>query len=212
MPRYAVEVLLDDRPGALGLVASLIGELGGDVVDIDVIEHFPGQVRDEITVDLPSDAVTGELASCLGELKGVVLEHLAPVGQFGHHLLVDALEVAGALVAERDPAGVLDALVTGVQAAFGTSWVLVATDGGQRIVAAAGEELPEPSEPVMGRDDGGVPLGNGDDRLVLDLGCCGARLVVGRNGWPFRNRELRELSALARIAGERWSQVAATGS
>lgn len=102
-----------------GLVASRIGEIGADVVDIDVIEHFRGQVRDEITVDLPSDATTEELAACLGELKGVVLEHLAPVGEFGHHLLVDALEVAAALVAERDSDGVLEALVTGVQAAFG---------------------------------------------------------------------------------------------
>ncbi len=63
MPRFAIELSLKDQPGALGAVASLIGKLGGDVVDVDVLEHGRGRARDEITVELPGPEIADQLGT-----------------------------------------------------------------------------------------------------------------------------------------------------
>lgn len=202
VPRYAVEILLDDHPGALGLVASRIGEMGGDVVDIDVLEHFAGRVRDEITVDLVDEAAAGELALRLHQLEGVELEHVARLGELGHHLLVDALEVAAALVTEEEVGGMLEALARGVAAAFEPSWVAVIAEGRDVPLAATGCE-PPPAILAGARSH----FAQADDCLAFDLGHNWASLALARAGWPFRNRERRELAALARIAGARWAQL-----
>lgn len=205
MLRYALEVVLDDQPGALALLAGTIGETGGDVVDIDVMERIRGRARDEITVDLPDEAAAEHLRSRLAALTGVDLEHLAPVGDFVHHLLVDSLEVARALVSEYESAGLAEALVTGVQAAFGASFAVVVLDESAKPLASAGGVPPA----AVARGGGaGVRFDNGDDCLSFDLGD-GATLVVGRQGWPFRSRERRELTTLARIAAERHKQLLA---
>ena len=48
-----VRVWLPDRPGALGLVASRIGAIGGDIVGIDVLERGDNVAVDEFAVLLP---------------------------------------------------------------------------------------------------------------------------------------------------------------
>ena len=45
-----VRVWLPDRPGALGLVASRIGAVRGDIVGIDVLETGDGVAVDEFAV------------------------------------------------------------------------------------------------------------------------------------------------------------------
>ena len=47
-----VRVWLPDRPGALGLVASRIGSVDGDIVGIDVLEQGDGVAVDEFAVEL----------------------------------------------------------------------------------------------------------------------------------------------------------------
>src|SRR2546421_854360 len=49
-----LRVSLPDRPGALGLVASRIGAVRGDIVGIDVLERTPRRAVDEFGVVLPS--------------------------------------------------------------------------------------------------------------------------------------------------------------
>ena len=47
-----VRVWLPDRPGALGLVASRIGAIGGDIIGIDVLERGGEIAVDEFAVEL----------------------------------------------------------------------------------------------------------------------------------------------------------------
>jgi len=55
MSRYAViRLWLADRPGSLGEIATKIGELGGDLVDIDIFERDGVRAVDELTVELPA--------------------------------------------------------------------------------------------------------------------------------------------------------------
>jgi len=205
MPRFAIEISLADQPGALGFVASTIGAMGGDVVDIDVLEHARGRARDEITVNLPSARDSEALVERLGELEGVEVEAISPVGEYGHHLVVDALEVAAALLEEREVPALLDALASGVLAAFSASWVVVATEGQSRPLAAAGGV---PPASVTRTGGGPIRFSDEDDRVATPVDGQ-TTLVVGREGWPFRNRERRELTTLGRIAGTRVAQLSA---
>ena len=52
MAGYVVRIALPDRPGALGLVASRIGAVGGDIVAIHILEREDGQAVDEFVVEL----------------------------------------------------------------------------------------------------------------------------------------------------------------
>ncbi|HSO96752.1 MAG TPA: hypothetical protein VLV81_12005 [Acidimicrobiia bacterium] len=47
-----VRVWLPDRPGALGLVASRVGAVEGDIVGIDVLERGETVAVDEFAVEL----------------------------------------------------------------------------------------------------------------------------------------------------------------
>jgi hypothetical protein len=47
MAGYVVRIALPDRPGALGLVASRIGAVGGDIVAINILDRNGGQAVDE---------------------------------------------------------------------------------------------------------------------------------------------------------------------
>jgi ACT domain-containing protein len=46
MAGYVVRIALPDRPGALGLVASRIGAVGGDIVAINILEREDGRAVD----------------------------------------------------------------------------------------------------------------------------------------------------------------------
>ncbi|MHB8245268.1 MAG: ACT domain-containing protein [Acidimicrobiales bacterium] len=207
MARYAVEISLEDQPGALGAVASLIGSLGGDVIDVDVLEHGRGRARDEITLDLLDEEVADQLGRELEALAGVEVEHFAPVGEYGHHLLVDALEVASAMIAETSLPGMFDALVSGILAAFGVSWVVVVAEGRDRPIAAAGGVPPTSVKRASG---GSMGLVGSDDCLSLPIGDRGLTAVIGREGWPYRNRERRELTTLMHICATRHQQLSAS--
>jgi hypothetical protein len=207
MPHYALEITLADKPGSLGAVASLIGELGGDVIDVDVLEHGRGRARDEITIEMSGDEDAALLGERLQELNGVQVDHLGPVGEFGHHMLVDALEVAGAMIAEATLSGMLDALAKGVVAAFGATWAVVVSDSAPLPLAVAGGVPPASVSRVGG---GGLRFAASDDCMVLELDGPDIHLVIGREGWPFRNRERRELSTLSHICSTLYEQLSAT--
>ena len=64
-----------DRPGALGLVASRIGAVGGDIVAINILERDGGQAVDEFVVEIGGHHLIELLRSEIHEVDGVsVLE------------------------------------------------------------------------------------------------------------------------------------------
>ena len=65
---------LPDRPGALGLVASRIGAVRGDVLAIDILERGGGQVVDELVVSLPAGTPQELLVTEVGAVDGVAVE------------------------------------------------------------------------------------------------------------------------------------------
>ena len=57
MAGYVVRIALPDRPGALGLVASRIGAVGGDIVAINILEREDGRAVDEFVVEIGQDLI-----------------------------------------------------------------------------------------------------------------------------------------------------------
>jgi ACT domain-containing protein len=75
MAGYVVRIALPDRPGALGLVASRIGAVGGDIVAINILERDGGQAVDEFIVEIGGHHLIELLQSEIHEVDGAsVLE------------------------------------------------------------------------------------------------------------------------------------------
>lgn len=73
-----MRVRLLDRPGALGLVASRIGAVGGDIVAIHILEREEGLAVDEFVVELPDESLIALLRREVHEVDGAFIEDLRP--------------------------------------------------------------------------------------------------------------------------------------
>ena len=96
MPNLLVRVWLPDRPGALGLVASRIGAIGGDIVGIDVLERSEHVAVDEFAVVLANEDLVKLLVREIEEVDGASVEQWRRVETFPDPRL-DALESVEAL-------------------------------------------------------------------------------------------------------------------
>jgi hypothetical protein len=198
-----VRVWLPDRPGALGLVASRIGAIGGDIVGIDVLERSDHVAVDEFAVVLPSDDLVKLLVREIEEVDGASVEEWRAVERFPDPRL-DALETVEHIADANAVAELAGNLVKSVQHEFHADWACVLQAGA--IVASCGAGVPDASvlqalaegtaaSPAVAAGDAGP-----DDLAVAALPARSAVLLVGREGHPFRRRERRQLLALARIA------------
>ena len=60
---YLLRVLVPDRPGMLGAVASALGGVGADIISVDVVERSAGVAVDDLVVELPPDKLTDSLVT-----------------------------------------------------------------------------------------------------------------------------------------------------
>jgi hypothetical protein len=200
-----VRVWLPDRPGALGLVASRIGAIGGDIVGVDVLERSEHVAVDEFAVVLPGDApgLVKLLVREIEEVDGASVEESREVERFPDPR-TDALESVLAVCGADSRAELLVRLAENVCREFVADWATVLC--GSTPLATAGAHAPAPTvlealatgttaSPVVAAGDAGP-----DDLAVAPLPAHDAVLLVGREGHPFRRRERRQLLALARIA------------
>ena len=201
---YLLRVVLPDRPGMLGAVATALGEVGADILSLDVVERSDDCAVDDLLVELPSGGLVDRLITSAQSVPGVVVESVRPyAGAPDLHrdlALVDAL--AG------DPARAMALLAGHAPGVFRAGWALVLGPAGA-VAASRGAPDPPPrwpSPPSARRVEPGeawVPeqwrlLGTelavapvGPDEVVL----------VGRPGGPvFRGSELLRLGHLAGIA------------
>jgi ACT domain-containing protein len=68
--RYLLRISMPDRPGALGLVASRIGAVGGDIIAIDILDRVDDRVIDEFAVDIHSEDHVELLRNEIHEVDG----------------------------------------------------------------------------------------------------------------------------------------------
>jgi ACT domain-containing protein len=77
MAGYVVRIELPDRPGALGLVASRIGAVGGDIVAINILRRDGGQAVDEFVIEIDGHHLIELLRNEIHEVDGVSVLEIA---------------------------------------------------------------------------------------------------------------------------------------
>lgn len=140
---YLLRIVLPDRPGALGAVATALGEVGADILSLDVVERSPGSATDDLVLELPPDRLADSLLSAAATVPGVRVEYIRPyAGRIDpyHELeLLDSLALR--------PGQCLAVLADGVARIFRAAWALVLDSpvAGQAELLAAGGGAPEVS-------------------------------------------------------------------
>lgn len=207
---FLLRVVLPDRPGALGAVATALGHVGADILSVDVIERSPGSAVDDFVVELPPDKLADSLVSAAVTVAGVKVESIRPyAGQIDPHRELELLDALG-----RDPDSSMGVLADGVARVFRAGWALVLAPpvAGQAQVLASGGAAPELLSlaapwwpPVRAR-----PLSTDEDWAPTDWGRLGTELAVsplgelalliGRPTLRWLPSELVRLQHLAAIA------------
>ena len=65
---YLLRVLLPDRPGMLGAVATALGETGADILSVDVVERAAGVAVDDLIVELAPGKLADSLVTAASAL------------------------------------------------------------------------------------------------------------------------------------------------
>jgi hypothetical protein len=133
---YLLRVSLPDVPGSLGRVATAIGEAGGDIEAIEIVEHrADGTAVDDVLLELAPGTMPDSVVSACNLLDGV---HVLWVSRYaaGGNLFLD-LEVVEQIT--QSPATACDDLVDLLPVAFRADWAarLRGTDDGLEQVHAS---------------------------------------------------------------------------
>lgn len=204
---YLLRVVLPDRPGMLGAVASALGEAGADIVSLDVVERGPDGAVDDLVVELPPGALVDRLITAAQSLPGVSVESLRPYT--GAADLHGDLELVEALAAA--PADALDVLVTAAPGVFRAGWALLIDAG---CVVAGSRGAPEVGTlRGLGKLDRPRRIDDGESWVPTEwqllatelaaapVGSAHRAVLLGRPGGPlFRASEVLRLGHLAGIA------------
>ncbi len=194
-----MRVWLPDRPGALGQVASRIGAVKGDVLDIYILETGAGRAVDELVIALPDDGLIDLMVSEVHAIDGVSVEHVREIkGEHNDGGLL-ALSLAAELAeSKRDER--LDSLMDAVVRITDADWVLVAR--GPETVSMRGDA---PSADwlhslLAGSRHLGDPHATASDLFWSDMPVSGLWLAAGRKERPVHVRERLRLDLFVRIA------------
>lgn len=206
---FVVRLWLDDRPGTLGLVASRIGAVRGDVTSIEVLERGGGRAIDEIAVALPDASYLDMLGRELAEVDGVAIEEIRSTAGAGLDHGTSALELSARVVAAGSTEVMLKELVAEVAAWLDAAWAAVVDPHANAVEVGVGE--PPSARWLAAFLHGSRHTDHGVGRIAPDdvaWGPLGSSLdiVCGRHGRPFRERERRQLAAVARIVAAQLAQ------
>jgi len=192
---YLLRVSLPDIPGSLGRLASAIGEAGGDIEAIEIVEkRYDGTAVDDVFLEMVAGAMPDAVVSACTSVEGVEVLWINRYAAGGNVFL--DLEAVEDLTAHKDTA--LDRLVDLLPVVFRSDWGarIHRTRGVRRATEAAPDELVfvELDEPAQVEDQGNdlvvaCPLGT--DAIVM----------IGRRGGPaFLDSELARMAHLVALA------------
>lgn len=211
--RYILRVWLPDKPGALGRVASAIGSVGASLVAIDILEQDGGYAIDELAVEaVDSDNAEEKLVAALQFVDGVQIESIMSSPDVLIDPRVSALETAVELVEQQKRLGLMEMLVSRALGDLTADWAVLLEFDGEDPLAASGDA---PRTAWINAflagsrtlREMGSPMSGPEDIAWTELVSSQIALVLGRDGRPFRLRERQQLSALARIADRRLSEL-----
>jgi hypothetical protein len=197
---YLLRVELPDVPGSLGRVATAIGEAGGDIEAIEIVEKRDGFAVDDVLLEIAPGTMPDSVVSACAVLDGVRvlwINHYAA----GGNLFLD-LEVVEMLT--EDASSAVDRVVDLLPVSFRVDWAARVRREGPlgnntgRIVQAS-ETAPSELPWVQIEAPTRLP---GDDVHVECAAPLGDDIVVlGRRGGPeFLDSEIARLGHLLGLA------------
>ena len=191
---YLMRVELPDVPGSLGRVASAIGEAGGDIDAIEIVEKRDGFAVDDVLLEMAPGVMPDSVVSACSVLDGVSVLWINRYAA-GGNLFLD-LEVVEALT--EDPSTARDRLVDLLPITFRVDWAArVSADGGTVVHATDAA----PTE--FSFDTVTAPVRLPGDEIYLE---CAAPfgddvVLMGRRGGPeFLDSELARIEHLLGLA------------
>ncbi|SDG37091.1 hypothetical protein SAMN05216553_107390 [Lentzea fradiae] len=208
---FLIRVQLPDRPGTLGAVATALGEIGADILSVDVVERGSGLAIDDLVVELPSGRLPDTLITAAESVEGVEVDAVRPyAGILDTHRELELVEE----IAEEPRKG-LEVFTEGVPKIIRAGWAVVVGPEGTGInrltASSAAPEtrmadvpwFPLERATVLDGEDEWVPetwRELGTELAATPLGKPDRVLVVGRPGGPmFRAAEVARLAHLAGI-------------
>ena len=205
---YLLRLMLPDRPGSLGSVATAMGAVDADIAAVSVVEKRDGEAVDDFMLELPADTPPDALVTACVQLPGVEVLWLSNYPEsWGLQADVDVLAEMTA-----DPAHAPAILTKAAPEVFHASWAALVEQAGPRVLASS-ELAPDFDEDAM-RALG--PLGTPGSRelrdgwlhgwpasLIAIAPLAGGRsLVIARHGGPdFLDSEIARMRHLAALAG-----------
>ena len=203
---YLLRVVLPDRPGMLGAIATALGDAGADIVSLDVVERGPDGAVDDLLVQLPPGGLADSLITAARSVPGVVVESLRPY--LGADDLHRDLELVDELTAA--PGDALQLLVDLAPGVFRAGWALLVDETGVTAHSAGAPEVTTlalrgvTSPRRVASTEEWVPArwhDLGVELAVAPVGTRGTTVLLGRPGGPrFRDSEVMRLAHLAGIA------------
>lgn len=194
---YLLRVELPDVPGSLGRLATALGEVGGDIEAIEIVEkRHDGVAVDDVLLETAPGTMPDAFVTACNGLDGVRVVWISRYSS-GGNLFLD-LEAVEELTA--DPSEALDRLVDLLPSVFRVDW-------GARVHRATGlghatESAPAQLEFVEIARPERFELPGDDNTIFAAAQLDGNEIVViGRRGGPaFLDSELARLGHLAGLA------------
>ncbi len=207
MARYILRIWLDDRPGALGQVASRIGSVRGDLVGIEIPERGAGKAIDEIVVEIPSHDLLDLLIREIHEVDGVDVEEVRESSHNDYDIRLAPLEVATRLLDCEAEVLLFVALSSNIHATFDLSYAAVVDTDGEKLVSGSGEVASEPwlvafAKGGSARAELGDVHSQNDDMFLIGLDYHGHYLICHRKDRPLRALERSQIWMLSRICSQ----------
>jgi hypothetical protein len=207
---YLLRVQLPDVPGSLGRVAAAIGEAGGDIEAIEIVEHSPdGTAVDDVLLETAPGVMPDSVVSACNELEGVRVLWVSRYGA-GGNLFLD-LEAVEALT--QSPVTARDELVDLMPITFRADWAmrLRRTDAGVEVVhrttaapettSGRPEWFPATNAARLALPEDWATTSNGTLLAGAPIGDEEELVVFARRGGPdVLDSELARLAHLAALA------------
>jgi hypothetical protein len=214
---YLLRLVVPDKPGTLGAVATALGLAGIDIVSVDVLERAEGVAVDDVVVDLPHGRVPDSLITAVRSVPGVEVETLRPyAGPLDTHRELELLDALAQAADGTSP----KLLAADLPRVFHSGWAVVLESTGDHPerpwqVAAASDAAPNfegltlpwmplPTPRLLPSDEDWMPERWREmaiEMMAAPYGGPGCAVVLGRSGGPaYRRSELMRLAHLAGIA------------
>ena len=193
---FLLRVELPDVPGSLGRLAGAIGEAGGDIDAIEIVEKRDGTAVDDVLLEIAPGTMPDSIVSACNAIDGVQVVWISRYAA-GGNLFLD-LEAVEELTA--NPEHALDRVVDLIPVTFRADWAVRVhrTKGTGHATDAAPLDLPFVEIERATRLDV-----DGDEvNLYAGARIDGNEIVIlGRRGGPeFVDSELARLGHLVSLA------------